>query len=116
MVSVDREGWRCPVRTVDSNEELEKLAREQSHEIAAMLIEPMIQGAAGIRIWPRGTSTAVRDWCNRNGALMIADEVMTGFGRTGKMFASEHENALPDIMELGKGLSRGHTPLAITRT
>src|SRR6266513_2215292 len=73
-------------------------------------------GAAGMRIWPAGTSAAVRDWCNRNGALMIADEVMTGFGRTGKMFASEHENALPDIMVLGKGLSGGYLPLAITLT
>src|SRR5437588_561703 len=81
-----------------------------------MVIEPMIQGAAGMRIWPAGTSAGVRDWCNRNGALMIADEVMTGFGRTGKMFASEHENALPDIMVLGKGLSGGYLPLAITLT
>jgi adenosylmethionine-8-amino-7-oxononanoate aminotransferase len=61
-------------------------------------------------------SAAVRDWCDQNGALMIADEVMTGFGRTGKMFASEHENALPDIMVLGKGLSGGYLPLAITLT
>src|SRR5438270_8383082 len=116
MFSVDQEGWRFPVRTVVSIEELEKLARGQSDEVAAVAIEPMIQGAAGIRIWPRGTSTAVRDWCNRNGGLMIADEVMTGFGRTGKMFASEHENALPDIMVLGKGLSGGYLPLAITLT
>jgi len=69
-----------------------------------------------MRIWPQGTSAAVRDWCNQNGALMIADEVMTGFGRTGKMFASEHENALPDVMVLGKGLSGGYLPLAITLT
>jgi len=116
MFSVDQEGWRFPVRTVVSIEELEKLSRGQSDEVAAVVIEPMIQGAAGMRIWPPGTSTAVRDWCNRKGALMIADEVMTGFGRTGKMFASEHENALPDIMVLGKGLSGGYLPLAITLT
>jgi adenosylmethionine---8-amino-7-oxononanoate aminotransferase len=116
MFSVDREGWRFPVRTVVSIEELEKLSREQSGEVAAVAIEPMIQGVAGMRIWPAGTSAAVCDWCNRNGALMIADEVMTGFGRTGKMFASEHENALPDIMVLGKGLSGGYLPLAITLT
>jgi adenosylmethionine---8-amino-7-oxononanoate aminotransferase len=116
MFSVDREGWRFPVRIVVSIEELEKLSREQSGEVAAVAIEPMIQGAAGMRIWPAGTSAAVRDWCNRNGALMIADEVMTGFGRTGKMFASEHENALPDVMVLGKGLSGGYLPLAITLT
>jgi len=116
MFSVDQEGWRFPVRTVVSIEELERLSRGQSDEVAAVVIEPMIQGAAGMRIWPPGTSTAVRDWCNRKGALMIADEVMTGFGRTGKMFASEHENALPDIMVLGKGLSGGYLPLAITLT
>jgi adenosylmethionine-8-amino-7-oxononanoate aminotransferase len=116
MFSVDREGWRFPVRTVVSIEGLEKLSRGQSDEVAAVVIEPMIQGAAGMRIWPAGTSTAVRDWCNRKGALMIADEVMTGFGRTGKMFASEHENALPDIMVFGKGLSGGYLPLAITLT
>jgi len=116
MFSIEQEGWRFPVRTVGSAEELEKISRIQSHEIAAVVIEPMIQGAAGMRIWPAGTSAGVRDWCNRNGALMIADEVMTGFGRTGKMFASEHENALPDIMVLGKGLSGGYLPLAITLT
>src|SRR5437016_3907458 len=116
MFSVDQEGWRFPVRTVVSIEELENLSGGQSDQIAAVVIEPMIQGAAGMRIWPRGTSAAVRDWCNRNGALMIADEVMTGFGRTGKMFGSEHENALPDIMVLGKGLSGGYLPLAITLT
>jgi adenosylmethionine---8-amino-7-oxononanoate aminotransferase len=116
MFSVDHEGWRFPVRIVGSIEELEKLPRGQPDEVAAVVIEPMIQGVAGMRIWPAGTSAAVRDWCNRNGALMIADEVMTGFGRTGKMFASEHENALPDIMVLGKGLSGGYLPLAITLT
>jgi adenosylmethionine-8-amino-7-oxononanoate aminotransferase len=116
MFSVDHEGWRFPVRRVGSIEELEKLSGALAVGIAAVVIEPMIQGAAGMRIWPQGTSTAVRDWCNQNGALMIADEVMTGFGRTGKMFASEHENALPDIMVLGKGLSGGYLPLAITLT
>src|SRR5204863_1911996 len=99
-----------------SLEELEKPSGAQTVGMAAVVSEPMIQGAAGMRIWTQGTSAAARDWCNRNGALMIADEVMTGFGRTGKMFASEHENALPDIMVLGKGLSGGYLPLAITLT
>ncbi|MFL6596960.1 MAG: aminotransferase class III-fold pyridoxal phosphate-dependent enzyme, partial [Chthoniobacterales bacterium] len=116
MFSVDHEGWRFPVRRVGSIEELQKLSGAQALGIAAVVVEPMIQGAAGMRIWPQGTSAAVRDWCNQNGALMIADEVMTGFGRTGKMFASEHENALPDVMVLGKGLSGGYLPLAITLT
>src|SRR5436305_4067387 len=116
MFSVDHEGWRFPVRRVGSIEELEKLSGAQAVGIAEVVIGPMIRGAAGMRIWPQGTSAAVRDWCNQNGALVIADEVMTGFGRTGKMFASEHENALPDIMVLGKGLSGGYLPLAITLT
>src|SRR5436189_1199149 len=116
MFSVDHEGCRFPVRRVGSIEELEKLSGAQAVGIAAVVIEPMIKSAAGMRIWPQGTSAAVRDWCNQNGALMIADEVMTGFGRTGKMFASEHENALPDVMVLGKGLSGGYLPLAITLT
>src|SRR5438105_2317499 len=116
MFSIDHEGWRFPVRAVVSIEELEKLSGAQAVGIAAVVVEPMIQGAAGMRIWPEGTSAAVRDWCNQNGPLMIADEVMTGFGRTGKMFASEHENALPDVMVLGKGLSGGYLPLAITLT
>jgi adenosylmethionine-8-amino-7-oxononanoate aminotransferase len=116
MFSVDREGWSFPVRIVSSIEELEKLPHEERHAVVAVVIEPLIQGAAGMRIWPRGTSAAVRDWCNCSGAFMIADEVMTGFGRTGKMFATEHENVVPDIMVLGKGLSGGYLPLAITLT
>src|SRR5437868_14233290 len=101
MFSVDPEGSRFPVRTVVSIEELEKLSRGQSDEVAAVVIEPMIQGAAGMRIWPPGTSTAVRDWCNRKEALMIAEEVMTGLGRPGELFASEHENARPGMVVHG---------------
>src|SRR5947209_2280916 len=69
-----------------------------------------------MRPWTSGTCAAVRAWCNQAGALLIADEVMTGFGRTGKMFAIEHENVLPDLMVLGKGLSGGYLPLAMTLT
>src|SRR6266699_2172432 len=61
-----------------------------------------------------GTLQAVREWCDRTDTLLIADEVMTGFGRTGRMFAIEHESVIPDIMVLGKGLSGGYLPLAIT--
>src|SRR5437667_12832906 len=67
-----------------------------------------------MRLWPPGTLRGVRDWCSRTETLLIVDEVMTGFGRTGRMFASEHESVIPDMMVLGKGLSGGYLPLAIT--
>ena len=79
-----------------------------------MVIEPMVQGAAGIKLWPPGTLTAVRNWCDRAGVLLIADEVLTGFGRTGKMFACQHEDVMPDMMVLAKALTGGYLPLAIT--
>jgi adenosylmethionine-8-amino-7-oxononanoate aminotransferase len=67
-----------------------------------------------MRLWPGGTLRAVREWCNRTDTLLIIDEVMTGFGRTGRMFASEHEGVIPDMMVLAKGLTGGYLPLAIT--
>src|SRR5207247_4784115 len=67
-----------------------------------------------VRLWPSGTLRAVRDWCSRTDTLLIVDEVMTGFGRTGRMFACEHEGVTPDMMVLGKGLTGGYLPLAIT--
>src|SRR4029077_10793386 len=79
-----------------------------------VVIEPLIQGAAGMRLWPLGTLKAVREWCNRTDTLLIVDEVMTGFGRTGRMFASEHEAVIPDMIVMAKGLSGGYLPLAIT--
>jgi adenosylmethionine-8-amino-7-oxononanoate aminotransferase len=78
------------------------------------VIEPLIQGAAGMRLWPAGTLRAVREWCDRTDTLLIIDEVMTGFGRTGRMFASEHEGVVPDMMVMAKGLTGGYLPLAIT--
>jgi len=76
----------------------------------------MVQGAAGIRLWPEGMLNQIRNWCDSNQSLLILDEVMTGFGRTGKMFASEHESVIPDIMALAKGLTGGYLPLAATLT
>jgi adenosylmethionine-8-amino-7-oxononanoate aminotransferase len=93
---------------------LERISATEVAKIAAVVIEPLIQGAAGMKLWPPGTLRAVRDWCDRTGTLLIVDEVMTGFGRTGKMFASEHESVIPDVMVLGKGLTGGYLPLAIT--
>lgn len=83
-------------------------------DVAAVCIEPLIQGAAGMKLWPAGMLRELRAWCDKTGALLIADEVMTGFGRTGKMFACEHEGVRPDLMALAKGLTGGHLPLAAT--
>ena len=85
-------------------------------DVAAVVIEPLIQGAAGMRLWPAGMLRELRTWCDRTGALLIADEVLTGFGRTGKMFACEQEGVTPDIMAVAKGLTGGYLPLAATLT
>ena len=83
-------------------------------KVAALVIEPLVQGAAGIRLWPPGMLRELRQWCDDTGVLLIFDEVMTGFGRTGKMFACEHEDVIPDLMALAKGLTGGYLPLAAT--
>ena len=100
-----------PTLKLSSLKDLESL---DANEIAAVVIEPKVQGAAGIRLWPDGMLKKIRRWCDENEVLLILDEVMTGFGRTGKMFACEHENVLPDLLCLAKGLSGGYLPLAAT--
>jgi adenosylmethionine-8-amino-7-oxononanoate aminotransferase len=106
------EGFHFPVRRIESVGELSKAP--DSDEVAAVVIEPIIQGAAGMRVWPGGTLRRLREWCDEVGALLIADEVMTGFGRTGRMFACEHENVQPDLYVFAKGLTGGYLPLALT--
>src|SRR6266516_3588988 len=106
--------WNFPAIQVPDINALEALAPAEIAKIAAVVIEPLIQGAAGMRLWPSGTLRAVREWCSRTDMLLIVDEVMTGFGRTGRMFASEHEDVVPDMMVLGKSLTGGYLPLAIT--
>ena len=106
--------WNFPAIQIPDIKALEALAPAEIAKIAAVVIEPLIQGAAGMRVWPSGTLRAVREWCNRTDTLLIVDEVMTGFGRTGRMFACEHEGVIPDMMVLGKGLTGGYLPLAIT--
>jgi adenosylmethionine-8-amino-7-oxononanoate aminotransferase len=106
--------WNFPAIQVPDINALEALGPAEIAKIAAVVIEPLIQGAAGMRVWPSGTLRAVREWCSRTDTLLIVDEVMTGFGRTGRMFASEHEGVTPDMMVLGKGLTGGYLPLAIT--
>jgi adenosylmethionine-8-amino-7-oxononanoate aminotransferase len=95
-------------------DELAQTFAAHGNEIAAVCIEPLIQGAAGMRLWPKGTLRRASELCRAHGALLIADEVMTGFGRTGTMFACEQEQVVPDLMALAKGLTGGYLPLAAT--
>lgn len=94
--------------------ELEKIFIENKGEIAAMIIEPMLQGAGGMIVWKKEFLQKVRELCDEYDVLLIADEVLTGFGRTGKMFACEHARILPDMMCLSKALTAGYLPLGVT--
>ena len=95
-------------------DKLEEIFKDHSPGIAAMIIEPLIQAAGGMITSPQGYLKGVRELCTKYNILMIADEVATGFGRTGKMFACEHEDVVPDIMCLSKGITGGYMPLAVT--
>jgi len=107
-------GYR--VITVPSLDSLDSLPLDERNRIAAVIIEPLIQGAAGMRLWPQGMLKKLDDWCAEKDVFLILDEVMTGFGRTGKMFACENEGVVPDFLCLAKGLSGGYLPLAVTLT
>jgi adenosylmethionine-8-amino-7-oxononanoate aminotransferase len=96
--------------------ELERALERHGEEVAAVVVEPLVQGAAGIRVQPQGYLREVRRLCDRFGTLLICDEVATGFGRTGTMFACEQERVAPDFLCLGKGLTGGYLPLAATLT
>jgi len=114
--------YRCPLdKTYPScklscADEAEKVLRAHSGEIAAFIMEPMMQGAAGMIAFPKGYLKKVAGLCEKYRVLLIADEVATGFGRTGKMFACEHEGVRPDILCLAKGITGGYLPLAATLT
>jgi adenosylmethionine---8-amino-7-oxononanoate aminotransferase len=95
---------------------MERLLSEHDGEVAAVIMEPLVQGAAGMLVHPPGYLRAVRDLCDHHDVLLILDEVATGFGRTGRMFACEHEGVAPDLMCLAKGISGGYLPLAATLT
>ena len=95
-------------------EKMEEIFKAHASEIAAMIIEPMIQAAGGMITSPPGYLKGVRELCTKYNVLMIADEVATGFGRTGRMFACEYENVVPDVMCLSKGITGGYMPLAAT--
>jgi len=93
---------------------LARLLAAHEEEIAAVIVEPLVQGAAGMLVHPPGYLRAVRELCDHFGVLLICDEVATGFGRTGTMFACEQEQVSPDLLCLAKGLTGGYMPLSAT--
>jgi adenosylmethionine---8-amino-7-oxononanoate aminotransferase len=95
-------------------EHMRALLTARCDGVAAVIVEPLVQGAAGIHVHPDGYLRAVRELCDEFGVLLICDEVATGFGRTGTMFACEQEGVAPDLMCLAKGLTGGYLPLAAT--
>ncbi|MDX6627189.1 MAG: adenosylmethionine---8-amino-7-oxononanoate aminotransferase [Solirubrobacterales bacterium] len=96
--------------------DMERVLVAHGEEVAAVILEPLVQGAGGILVHPPGYLRAVRELCDRHGVLLICDEVATGFGRTGKMFACEHEDVAPDLLCVAKGITGGYLPLAATLT
>ncbi len=108
-ISLKGHGW-------EALEALEKLLERRGDSIAALVVEPLVQGAAGMLVWPTGVLKKMRDLTRKNNVFLIADEVATGFGRTGKMFACEHEGVTPDFLCLAKGITGGYLPLAATLT
>jgi adenosylmethionine-8-amino-7-oxononanoate aminotransferase len=114
--------YRCPLGKAQGTcsdaclQRLEEILAVHGSETAALVIEPLVQGAAGIITAPPGHFRSVADMCKRHGVLLICDEVATGFGRTGTMFACQQEGVVPDFLCLAKGISAGYLPLAATVT
>ena len=112
--------FRCPVGKIratcdiDCAEPLERLLEERHGEIAALIVEPLLQGAGGMIVHPVEFLQRIRQLCAKYDVLLIADEVLTGFGRCGRMFACELAGVVPDIMCLSKGLTGGFLPMAAT--
>jgi adenosylmethionine-8-amino-7-oxononanoate aminotransferase len=107
------DAWRAEPGDPDN---MRALLEEHGDRVAAVIVEPLVQGAAGIHVHPDGYLRAVRELCDEFGVFLICDEVATGFGRTGTMFACEREGVAPDLMCVAKGLTGGYLPLAATLT
>ncbi|MCK5235495.1 MAG: adenosylmethionine--8-amino-7-oxononanoate transaminase, partial [Deltaproteobacteria bacterium] len=110
---VKKEYPSCKIACLD---EFEKILKKHHKELAGCIIEPLVQGAAGMVCAPIGFLKGVRRLTKKYNVLLIADEVATGFGRTGTMFASEQEKVTPDLLCLAKGITGGYLPLAATIT
>jgi len=108
------ESSRPETACADYLRDLESILEHQADQIAAVIIEPLLQGAAGMVAHPEGFLAGVRRLTSKYDVLLIADEVAVGFGRTGTMFACEQEDVAPDLICLGKGISGGYLPLAAT--
>ncbi|MGC4015690.1 MAG: adenosylmethionine--8-amino-7-oxononanoate transaminase [Luteolibacter sp.] len=104
------------VRRVADLAELEGMPESVTDGIAAVILEPLIQGVNEMRLWPQGMLAALRRWCDARGVHLILDEVMTGFGRTGRMFACQNEGVIPDFLCVAKGITGGYLPMAATLT
>jgi len=114
--------YRCPLGKslpgcrMACAQKAEAIIKKHAAQTAALIIEPLVQGAAGMLMQPHGYLKAIRRLCDKYDILLIADEVATGFGRTGALFACEHEGVSPDIMAVAKGITGGYLPLAATLT
>lgn len=111
--------YRCPYGKNRENcmcecfQKAEEIFEKHGNETAAILVEPLLQGSAGMKIYPPLYLKKLRELCNKYNVHLIADEIATGYGRTGKMFAFDHAGVSPDIMCLSKGLTGGYMPMAL---
>jgi adenosylmethionine-8-amino-7-oxononanoate aminotransferase len=107
------DGFDAPLDD-DWARQVDDLAARHAHELAAVIVEPVVQGAGGMRMYSPACVAHLRDVCDRHGLLLILDEIATGFGRTGALFAADHAGITPDVMCVGKALTGGTLTLAAT--